>query len=148
MSYRRLTQEESGRLRGSMSLQGKTIQTYRLMEQQIRSLRDLHGEDAVEIDALLDRMDGVWAQLSDTERQELNRDRLGAYGRLQNRLRESRRALDWRPEQDREMLAKMEDLYGEMTEEEQGQVEADTWKAWPDLYDARTKPNEQDPSSW
>lgn len=49
-----------------------------------------------------------------------------------DQLRERRRAPDWQPEGDREILARLEDLYYLLDEAEREQVEVQSGRAWPD----------------
>ena len=62
---------------------------------------------------------------------------LGKYLRLVDVLRESRRSEEWKPENDRPLLARLEDLYSALAEDEQSQVESQGWRAWPEDYDAQ-----------
>lgn len=61
------------------------------------------------------------------------------YLRLVDLLRESRRSKSWRPEDDRPLLAHLEDLYEKLGDAEQDRVEAEGWRAWPEQYDARMR---------
>ena len=59
------------------------------------------------------------------------------YLRLVDILRESRRSTRWVPEQDRPLLAHLEDLDEELGDGERDVVETAGWRAWPEMYDAR-----------
>lgn len=61
---------------------------------------------------------------------------LAMYERLMDDLREARRQLGWKPEDDRAALASLEDLYEMLTDEERGVVERESERSWPDLWDA------------
>jgi hypothetical protein len=59
------------------------------------------------------------------------------YLRTVDRLRESRRSNRWSPEQDRPLLALLEDLYEALADAEKEIVEAAGWRGWPEQFDAR-----------
>ena len=54
------------------------------------------------------------------------------YLRFVDELRESRKAPTWKAQDDRPILAKMEDLYMTLSDEDQEKVEAESRRAWPD----------------
>jgi hypothetical protein len=62
---------------------------------------------------------------------------LEVYLHLVVALRESRRSPRWKPEDDRPILARLEDLYATLSDTDQDRVEAEGWRAWPEEYDAR-----------
>jgi hypothetical protein len=61
------------------------------------------------------------------------------YFALVDQLREQRRAVDWQAENDREILARLEDLYELLSDDERDQVEMQGERAWPDLFDLLAK---------
>ena len=58
------------------------------------------------------------------------------YIKIVDALRARRAKPDWVAEDDRANLALLEDLFGELTPEEQQQANEEGWRSWPDLYDA------------
>lgn len=62
---------------------------------------------------------------------------LELYRDLVDELRASRRVVGWQPKDDRGVLARLEDLFYELTPEEQKTVIEESWRGWPDLHDAR-----------
>ena len=62
---------------------------------------------------------------------------LAIYQQLIDDLRDNRRQPGYTAEDDRELLAKLEDFYEMLTDEERSVVESEGWRSWPDLYDAR-----------
>jgi hypothetical protein len=61
-----------------------------------------------------------------------------AYQMLVDDLREARRHPGHKPEDDREDLALLTDIYELLTDEERAVVEGEGWRSWPDLHDERT----------
>jgi hypothetical protein len=57
------------------------------------------------------------------------------YQGLVDVLREARRAPTWAAPEDREILGALEDLFDRLTPDEQGRVNDEGWRGWPDLYD-------------
>jgi len=57
------------------------------------------------------------------------------YNRAVYQLRKQRSLPEWEPENDRSLLASLEELFDSLTEEEQKQVNLEGWKSWPDLYE-------------
>jgi len=76
------------------------------------------------------RLDGVFVSST-------SMTALFIYRRILDDLREARRQPDWKPENDREALASLEDLYDALTDEERSLVESESDRSWPDLWDAR-----------
>lgn len=62
---------------------------------------------------------------------------VATYLNLLEILRATRRAPTWKPEQDRPLLAQLEDLYDDMGDAERDIVAAQSWRGWPDKYDER-----------
>jgi hypothetical protein len=67
----------------------------------------------------------------------VNTPPITVYQMLIDELREQRRAPNWKPENDRETLALLEDVYDLLDEKEREFVEANGGCSWPDLYDMR-----------
>ncbi|MDP3220425.1 MAG: hypothetical protein Q8S73_40400 [Deltaproteobacteria bacterium] len=51
-------------------------------------------------------------------------------------LRDARRSPSWAAPDDREILGVLEDLFDQLTPEEQDRANGEGWRGWPDLYDA------------
>lgn len=66
------------------------------------------------------------------------------YVSLLDALREIRRMPDWDASQDRPMLALLDDYYGRMSEEDQRWADAQSWRGWPDQYDRRGEPTDEE----
>lgn len=64
-------------------------------------------------------------------------DDLEKYMGLLTQLRERRRRPEWVSEEDRGLLADLEDFYATLTPAEQALVEEEGWRAWPDMYDKK-----------
>lgn len=64
---------------------------------------------------------------------------LGSYFEIVDTLREQRRAPDRNKEDDRALLARLEDLYDELSEAGRAEVESQGWRSWPDLFDGRSR---------
>jgi len=65
------------------------------------------------------------------------------YVSLLDALREIRRMPDWDASKDRPMLALLDDYYSRMSEEDQKWADAQSWRGWPDQYDQRGEPDEE-----
>jgi len=61
------------------------------------------------------------------------------YLRLVDALREARRVEQEQLDQarEREVLGRLTDLFEQLSEDEQDLANAEGWRSWPDLYDAR-----------
>jgi hypothetical protein len=59
---------------------------------------------------------------------------LAIYQQILDDLREARRKPGWKPEDDREALASLDDLYEALTDEERDVVESESHRSWPDLW--------------
>lgn len=57
---------------------------------------------------------------------------LQRYLRLLDVLRARRGHPDWKPEDDRSILASLEDWYTLLGEEDRDVIESDGWRAWPE----------------
>lgn len=51
-----------------------------------------------------------------------------------DKLRRQRAEPFWLPEHDREILARCDDLYHELEDDEREVVELSSWRVWPDLF--------------
>ena len=65
------------------------LETYRELTKQLHVLRQEKGEESPEEDTLLDRMDGVWRDLSEPDKKVLAKDVIRAV-----RCRESKRSAE------------------------------------------------------
>ena len=63
------------------------------------------------------------------------------YLTIMDQLREARRRFIGDVIGHRPFLDKLADLYEKLTEDEQGRVEAQGWRVWPEQYDARKRPH-------
>lgn len=64
---------------------------------------------------------------------------LDAYERLLDTLRENRRDPTYTPEKERDFLDVLSEAFERLDEHDEATARANTWRAWPDLYDARVK---------
>jgi hypothetical protein len=64
--------------------------------------------------------------------------RIQRYTAILDTLREQRRSPTWKAQDDRSLLAELDDLYREMSSEERWEAEEEGYRSWPDLYDERT----------
>lgn len=65
-------------------------------------------------------------------------EQLTSYFAVVDALREDRRRADWKPEYDRIILAKLEDMYEGLDPAERDEVERQGHRAWPDLWDQQS----------
>lgn len=59
------------------------------------------------------------------------------YRQLVDELREGRRLPGWKAFDDRPLLEQLEDLWEQLSDEDQLLANQEGWRAWPDRYDAR-----------
>lgn len=64
---------------------------------------------------------------------------LGRYFEIVDLLCESRRSPEWNAENDRPLLALLQDWYLELSEEDQVEVEKQGWRGSPALVDRRAR---------
>ncbi len=60
------------------------------------------------------------------------------YWALLDALREQRRLAGWKPEVDRELLERIDEVFEMLDDSAQVEARLGTWRGWPDTYDERS----------